>query len=142
MSNENSIDLNQLLIEANQGAIEVGDFMQQFLQTQIFMPVTDPKDGDNDAPIGFQKSDKALPLTLDTDSGFQVMILFSDPQQSKEFLKGFPEYNGGFIAEVPWMLERLGEGMGFSLNPNDENGIDFDPETVRQLMTLHQQQQP
>jgi hypothetical protein len=118
----------------------VDAFMSQFLQTQIFMPVTDPKDSDHSAPIGFQKSDKAVPLTLDTGEGFQVMILFSDPQQSKVFLQEFPEYTGGFIAEVPWMLERLGEGMGFSLNPNNENGIDFDPETVRQLLTLHQKQ--
>ena len=140
MSTENSIDLNELLNQAHQGELEVDAFMIQFLQTQIFMPVTDPKDSDDSAPIGFQKSDKAVPLTLDTGEGFQVMILFSDPQQSKAFLQGFPEYTGGFIAEVPWMLERLGEGMGFSLNPNNENGIDFDPETVRQLLTLHQKQ--
>ena len=58
-----------------------------------------------------------------------------------EFIKNYPEYDGGFIAEVPWMLERLGEGMGVSLNPDAEEGIDFDPETIRQLLTLHQRNQ-
>ncbi len=141
MATENMIDLNQLLTQAHQGEIEVEQFMSLFLQTQIFMPVTDPEDSSNSAPIGFQKSDKAQPLTLETEEGFKTMIVFSDPQQSKSFLKNFPEYSGGFVAEVPWMLERIGEGMGFSLNPGLENGIDFDPQTVRQLITLHHQQQ-
>lgn len=140
MATEHSIDLNQLLTQAHRGELEVEAFMSQFLQTQIFMPVTDPKDEGGDAPIGFQKSDKAQPLILDSGEGFPVMILFSDPQQSKSFLQDFPDYSGGFIAEVPWMLERLGEGMGFSLNPHSEAGIDFDPETARQLLTLHTQQ--
>lgn len=141
MATENMIDLNQLLTQAHQGEVEVEQFMSLFLQTQIFMPVTDPNDSGDMAPIGFQKSDKAQPLILETEDGFNIMILFSDPQQSKTFLKDFPEYSGGFIAEVPWMLERLGEGMGFSLNPGLESGIDFDPDTVRQLITLHHQQQ-
>ena len=141
MATENSTDVNQLLNQAIEGQIEVDVFMSQLLETQIFMPVTDPAEGEGDTPAGFQKTDKAVPLTLETEDGFSVMILFSDPQQSKTFLKEFPEYTGGFIAEVPWMLERLGEGMGFSLNPGLENGIDFDPETVRQLLTLQQQKQ-
>ncbi len=136
MATEVTIDLNQLLEQAHQGSIEVDQFMAAFLQTQIFMPVTDPADNRQDAPIGFQKSDRALPLILDTDEGFGVMILFSDPQQSKQFLQEFPEYSGGFIAEVPWMLERLGEGMGFSINPGLDNGMDFDPQMARELITL------
>lgn len=142
MATETMIDLNQLLNQAHQGEVEVEQFMSLFLQTQIFMPVTDPDGSTSEAPIGFQKSDKAVPLTLETEDGFKIMVLFSDPQQSKTFLKDFPEYGGGFIAEVPWMLERLGEGMGFSLNPGLENGVDFDPDTVRQLMTLLHHQKP
>ncbi len=113
MATDNMIDLNQLLNQAHNGEIEVAEFMSLFLQTQIFMPVTDPKDDSGSAPIGFQKSDRAQPLVLDTDDAFSVMILFSDPQQSKGFLQDFPEYSGGFIAEVPWMLERLGEWNRF-----------------------------
>ncbi len=138
MTTPDSTDLTQLLNQALQGTMEIETFMNQFLKTQIFMPVADPKDSEGSAPIGFQKSDKAVPLVLDTEEGFQVMILFSDPQQSKGFLQDFPEYSGGFIAEVPWMLERLGEGMGVSINPGLENGVDFDPETIRHLVTLNQ----
>jgi hypothetical protein len=138
------MDLNQLLEQAHQGTIEIDQFMGQLLDSQIFMPVTAPNDSEaseKTAPAGFQKSEEAIPLTLDTEDGFKVMVIFSDPQLSKEFLQDFPDYSGGFITEVPWMLERLGEGMGFSLNPGLDNGIDFDPDTVRQLMTLYHRQQ-
>ncbi|HIJ22974.1 MAG: SseB family protein [Gammaproteobacteria bacterium] len=140
-TDSNSSDLKQLLTKAHQGEIEIEAFMSQFLTAQIFMPVTDPDNDGQNTPVGFQKSDKAKPLTLETEEGFSVMVIFSDPQQSKEFIKNYPEYDGGFIAEVPWMLERLGEGMGVSLNPDAEEGIDFDPETIRQLLTLHQRNQ-
>ncbi len=137
MSTSASTDLTHLLHALHQGAMETGEFMSHLLDSQVFMPVTDSKAETGQAPIGFQKSDKATPLILNDEEGTQVMILFSDPERSKSFLTDFPQYDGGFIAEVPWVLERLADGMGVSINPDGEDGIDLDPDTIRQLAGLY-----
>ncbi len=139
MSNHHSSDLTQLLQQAHRGLIEPTPFMEQLLQCQVFMPVTDAEGATGETtPIGFQKSDRALPLLLQSEEGTKVMVLFSDPERSKSFLQHYPDYRGGFITEFPWVLERIGSGMGITINPDDEAGIDLDPDDIRQLVTTLQ----
>ncbi len=147
--NQTASDVEQNLAQLLRGAMEVGVFMEQFLAGQLFMPVKDPEPSTDQAQqpaiAGFMRdSDRAIPLVLsnpgeEPEERFETLILFTRPDISKTFLQDFPEYTGGFIAEVPWILERLADGMGISINPGEEIGIDFDPQTMRQLVTLQQQ---
>lgn len=124
-------DLEERLVAAQEGRLDSHVFMEELLQSQLFMPVED----DNSGIQGFQKSNRARPLTLDSE-GTQVLILFTSPERAKGFLADFPAYQGGLLTEFSWILERIGSGIGIAINPGWEFGIDFGPETVEQLVHL------
>jgi hypothetical protein len=46
----------------------------------------------------------------------------------------FPDFTGGLLAEFSWVLRRIGGGFPISLNPGWDVGMDFDAETVAQLI--------
>jgi len=62
--------LEQQLIAAQEGSIPGDDFMQYLLTAQLFMPVQDEKH----VIKGFQRDDKAVPLTLETEDGMQAWM--------------------------------------------------------------------
>ena len=88
---------------------------------------------------GLQSNDKAQPLKLKTDDGDEVLVLFTSPERSKAFVKDFPGYGGGLVADFTWILEKLGIGYGISLNPGLEVGIDFQAEDVAQIAQMSEQ---
>lgn len=122
-------ELERQLLAVQQGEITGDVFMNELIHSQVFMPVQD--DATNIS--NFQRSDKAVPLTLEAEDGLQVMILFTSPERAKLFLQDFPDFDGGLLAEFTWVLERIRDGMGISLNPGWDTGIDMDPDTVRNL---------
>ena len=122
-------DLERQLAAAQEGSVSSEDFMHYLLTAQLFMPVQDESHGIK----GFQRSDKAVPLTLETEDGMQVLILFTSPERAKPFLADFPGYTGGLLAEFNWILERVGSGYGVAINPGWAVGIDLDPEMVDQI---------
>jgi hypothetical protein len=125
-------DLESSLVAAQQGQLDSDLFMRELLDSQIFMPVEDEP-----AQIqGFQRSTAANPLTLKSEDGIPVLVLFTSPERAKGFLQDFPAYRGGLLTEFSWVLERIGTGVGVALNPGIEFGIDLDPETVEQLIHL------
>ena len=74
-----------------------------------------------------------MPLTLKTEDGFEILILFTSPERAKVFLQDYPGYEGGLLAGFRWVLERTGTGVGVSINPDWPVGIDMEPEMVQQL---------
>ena len=104
------------------------DFMTYLMDAQVFMPVKD-----SIGIEGFTSSDKAVPMTLKTEDNVEVLILFSSPDRSREFMQDFPDYDGGLLAEFKWVLERVGGGVGISINPNWPVGMDLEAEMVQQL---------
>ena len=46
------------------------------------------------------------------------------------------------LTEFGWILERIGSGIAISLNPNMDVGIDFDTDTVHQLILASADKQP
>ena len=62
-----------------------------------------------------------------------MLVLFTSPERAKPFLAEFPGYEGGLLAEFTWVLERVGAGVGITLNPGEEVGIDLEANMVRQL---------
>jgi hypothetical protein len=122
-------DLEQKLLDAQSGRLPGDQFMQELLVSQVFLPVYD-KHGIG----GFQDSDKAQPLSLATEEGFEVLPIFTSPERAAPFLRDFPGYEGGLLCEFKWILERMGVGeFGISLNPGSDVGIDMEPDMVAQL---------
>lgn len=122
-------DLEQQLLAAQEGRLGEDEFMHALLSAQVFMPIHD-KHGIG----GLQTSQSAMPLTLDSGAGFQVIALFTSPERAKTFLQDHPGYQGGLLAEFTWVLEKMGSGLGLTINPGWDAGLDMEPETVQQLL--------
>ena len=122
-------EVEQQLAAAQDGSVSGEDFMHYLLGAQLFMPVQDESHGIK----GFQRNDKAVPLTLESEEGTPVLILFTSPERAKPFLADFPDFTGGLLAEFSWILERVGSGFGVAINPGWAVGIDMDPDMVDQI---------
>jgi hypothetical protein len=121
-------DIESKLLAAQEGKISGEEFMSELLQAQLFMPILDKHNIG-----GLQPSQEANPLTLADEEGTEILILFTSPERAKEFVQDFPGYEGGLLAEFTWILERIGAGLGISINPNWSAGLDMAPEMVQQL---------
>jgi hypothetical protein len=121
-------ELEEKLMAAQEGQLPETDFMQYLMDTQVFIPVKD-----SIGIEGFTSSDKAVPLTLKTEDGVEILILFTSPERAKIFLQDYPGFEGGLLVEFKWVLERTGTGVGISINPDWPVGMDLEPGTVQQL---------
>ncbi len=129
-------ELEARLQALHDGEISDQSFMEALLESQVFMPVRD------DAPVGgFQTSDKAIPLTLETEDGMTVLILFTSPDRAQPFLADFPDFRGGILVDMQWLLRRIGAGCGISINPGQEPGLDLEPDLVEGLIHVALQKQ-
>jgi len=121
-------DLEQALVEAQEGRIPGDEVMRFLLTQQVFMPVED-----RESIGGFQMSTRADPLAIHSEEGYKVLVLFSSPERARGFVQDFPAFKGGILAEFKGVLEKMGVGYGIALNPGWEFGIDMEPDMVRQL---------
>jgi hypothetical protein len=121
-------ELEQRLLAAQEGEIPGDVFLNELLDSQVFMPVLDET-----GIKGFQRTQSATPLTLSAEDGTDVLVLFTSPDRAKPFVKDYPGYEGGLLAEFKWVLERVSPGVGIVLNPGYPVGMDMEPDMVRQL---------
>jgi hypothetical protein len=121
-------ELEQKLMQAQEGSLPEVEFLQYLLEAQVFMPVRDAI-----GIAGFTGSSEAMPLTLNTEDALEVLVLFSSPERAKEFVRDYPDYEGGLLVEFKWVLQRTGSGVSIALNPNWPVGMDLEPEAVQQL---------
>lgn len=121
-------ELEKKLLAAWEGNITADDFMQDLLAAEVFMPIED-----DEIMPGVQRSTRAQPLVLEADDGTKVLVVFTSPDRAKPFLRDFPLYGGGLLAEFKWVLEKMGAGHGVALNPGCEVGFDMEPEMVKQM---------
>lgn len=124
-------DLEEKLLQAQQGLLSEDDFMKALLDSQVFMPIYEKHRVSN-----LQTSDKIQALQVEDDNGEPVMILFSSPDRAKLFLMDYPGYGGGLLVELRWIFEKFGTGFGISLNPNWPVGIDLHADMLEQLRLL------
>lgn len=124
--------LEHRLAALHAGAVPVDSFMRDLLGEQVFMPVKDSSRG----IANFHASQRAEPLSLTSEDGTEVLILFSSPERAKPFLDHFTGYEGGILEDMGWILEKMGGGYGISINPDSELGLDLDPDMVTQLAQL------
>jgi len=123
-------ELESMLVDAQIGKISSDQLLEALGRSQVFMPVEGEKSPTTEAA----ESSPAQPLVLKADDGTPVLILFSSPERSREFVKDYPGYGGGLLIELAWVLERLGRNFGIALNPGSEIGFDMEPETVNDLI--------
>lgn len=120
--------LEALLHSVEQGEVDEQHFFTALLDAQVFMPIRDKHH-----IAGFQESSLADPLVLEDEEGSQVMPLFSSPERARDFLKQFPGYEGGLLTEFRWVIERIGPGIGISMNPGLDSGFDLEAEMIEAL---------
>jgi len=123
-------EVEEKLLAAQEGQLSSEALISYLVDAKLFMPVKD-----SIGIEGFTSSDKAIPLTVKTEDNIEVLILFTSPDRSKGFLQEFPGYDGGLLAELKWVLERTGSGIGISINPDWPVGMDLEPDMVQQLKT-------
>lgn len=121
-------ELEEKLLAAQEGQLPEAEFMDYLMDTQVFMPIKDAIGIE-----GFTSSNKAIPLTLKAEENIEVLILFTSPERAKTYIKDYPGYDGGLLAEFKWVLERTGSGVGISINPDWPVGFDLEPEMIQQL---------
>ncbi len=122
--------LEEQLAAVHAGTHDPETFVLHLLDQQVFMPVRDEKN-----PIkGFQRSTQAEPLIIEDENGERVLLVFTSPERAKPFVEHYPEYAGGILTELSWLLRRIGGGVPISLNPGWEIGMDFDADTTAQLL--------
>lgn len=125
-------DVERLLVEMQQGDLDPESFAKRLIDVEVFMPVKE----DKYKIAGFQTSTKAEPLVVEDEDGNRVLITFSSPERAKEFVAEFPGFSGGLLTEMSWIVRRMGENMGLSINPGEELGFDFDPDMVAMLASV------
>ncbi|NTV94129.1 MAG: SseB family protein [Thiobacillus sp.] len=125
-------DIERLLVEMLEGTVEPEDFARRIMAMQVFMPVKDEKH----QIAGFQRSTQAEPLVLEDDDGNRALIAFTGPDRAKDFLAEFPDYSGGLLTEMSWLLRRMSADLAIALNPGMDVGFDFDPGMVAMLAAL------
>jgi hypothetical protein len=116
------------MLAAQNGEISTETFLDYLQDAQVFLPVADKSGIRN-----FQTSDKAVPLTIETEDGETVLVMFSSPERAKPFLEDYPDYAGGLLAEFKWVVEKMGGACGISLNPGWDLGIDLEPQILQQM---------
>jgi len=114
-------ELEALIDAAQQGNIDEEQFFTALLDAQVFLPIRDEH-----GISGFQPSTLADPLVLESEEGSRVVPLFTSPERARDFLSQFPGYEGGLLAEFRWVIERIGTGIGISMNPGSDNGFDLE----------------
>lgn len=123
-------DLELRLAQVHTGELDPVSFVRQLIDEQVFLPVED----DSHAIKGFQRSTQARPLVVADEDGERVLPVFTSPERAKPFLEDFPRYRGGLLVEFSWLLRRLAGGHNIALNPGFDIGMDFDAETVAELI--------
>lgn len=121
-------ELEEKLLAAQEGQLPEAEFMDYLMDTQVFMPIKDAIGIE-----GFTSSNKAIPLTLKAEENIEVLILFTSPERAKTYIKDYPGYDGGLLAEFKWVLERTGSDVGISINPDWPVGFDLEPEMIQRL---------
>lgn len=126
-------DLEELMLSAQEGEIDLDEFMSTLLDSQLFMPVRDKIN-----LTDIQGSTSTVPLSLEDEKGTKILVVFTSQTRAHEFLKDKPDYQDGMTETFAQLLQMNGVGYGVTINPGEEVGMDFEPDTVEQIVRLSQ----
>lgn len=120
-------DIEHKLVDAQEGRLSSEDFMQELLEATVFLPVYD------DSVSRVELSDKARPISIQLEDGTEIMVVFTNPERAQDFLEQAPGESGGILESFRWIVKHAGAGVGISINPGLEFGLDIEPEMVTLL---------
>nr|WP_279381422.1 SseB family protein [Candidatus Thiosymbion oneisti] len=123
--------MERQLMAAQENRIPPASFLRTLLDSEVFMPVYEKHQIG-----GFATDTKARPLKVRTEGGEEVLVLFTNPERAKAFVKDYPGYGGGLVVEFTWILEKLGIGYGITLNPGLAFGIDFEAQDLARIAAM------
>jgi hypothetical protein len=124
-------DLERQLVAAQEGEVPPESFIEVLMGSEVFMPVYEKHQIG-----GLQMQQTAQPLKLQNEGGEETLVLFTSPERAKAFVKDFPGYGGGLVAEFSWILEKLGVGFAITLNPGLPFGMDFEAQDLAQIAAM------
>ncbi|WP_373510327.1 SseB family protein [Thiocapsa sp.] len=124
-------DLERHLVAAQDGEVPPESFIEVLMGSEVFMPVYEKHQIG-----GLQMQQTAQPLKLRSEEGEERLVLFTSPERAKAFVKDFPGYGGGLVAEFSWILEKLGVGFAITLNPGLPFGMDFEAQDLEQIAAM------
>ncbi len=124
-------DLERQLMAAQENRIPPDSFLRTLLGSEVFMPVYE-----RHQIGGFATDTKARPLMIRAEGGEEVLVLFTNPERAKTFVKDYPGYSGGLVVEFTWILEKLGIGYGITLNPGQDFGVDFEVQDLARIAAM------
>lgn len=120
-------DIEHKLVDAQEGRLSSEDFMQELLEATMFLPVYD------DGLSGIEAAEKARPISIELDDGTEILVIFTSPERAKDFLAQAPGESGAVLESFRWIVEHAGTGVGISINPGWDFGLDIEPEMVALL---------
>lgn len=123
-------DIEHKLVDAQEGRLSSEEFMQELLDATLFLPVYDDSDD------GTELSEKAQPISIELEDGTAIMVVFTSPERARDFLSQAPGESGGILESFRWILKHAGNGVGISINPGWDFGLDIEPKMVAQLSQL------
>ncbi|MBF0218089.1 MAG: SseB family protein [Gammaproteobacteria bacterium] len=126
--------LEQQLLAAERGELPIAALIESLIDAELFMPILEEQKIAN-----FHASSQAKPLLLANEEGVETLVLFTSPERARDFVRDYPGYEGGLLAQLKWILARVGSGIALSLNPEQEVGIDLEANIVEQLAVRLQQ---
>ncbi len=121
-------EIEKLLVKAQAGELDRETFMNLLMESQLFMPIHEKHDVG-----GLQTTNQTKPLILTDESGTEVLVLFTCSERAKNFIKDYPDYSGGLLAEFKWIAQKMGVGYAISINPDHDLGFDLEASMVAQL---------
>lgn len=122
-------EVEKRLLQAQNGEVSGEQFLQEMLKMKLFMPVWGKSLAADFAPVKQTK-----PLIIEDEDGIELVVLFSSPERAKGFVKAFPGYDKGLLAEFSLIKEKLGAGVGVILNPGYIVGLELEAEMLEQLV--------
>jgi hypothetical protein len=124
-------DLERHLVAAQDGEVPPESIIEVLMGSEVFMPIYEKHQIG-----GLQMQQTAQPLKLRSAEGEETLVLFTSPERAKAFVKDFPGYGGGLVAEFRWILEKLGVGFAITLNPGLPFGMDFEAQDLAQIAAM------
>lgn len=124
-------DLERHLVAAQDGEVPPESIIEVLMGSEVFMPIYEKHQIG-----GLQMQQTAQPLKLRSAEGEETLVLFTSPERAKAFVKDFPGYGGGLVAEFSWILEKLGVGFAITLNPGLPFGMDFEAQDLAQIAAM------
>jgi hypothetical protein len=121
-------ELERALVAAQEDRMSDQELMSLLMTSQLFMPVRDRL-----GIGGFQSSSRATPLSVKAEDGTDVLVVFTSPDRAKGFLADFPQYQGGLLTDLKWILEKMGTGFGITINPGWPVGLELEPQALVQI---------